>query len=61
MNLPKQYHFRPGPQGLRAWDVHRLIALAESLPIEEVLLCRRGGSCMTRPDHVGKRPDELPY
>lgn len=38
MNLRKQYHFRPGPDGLRAWDVHRLIALAEPLPVEEVPL-----------------------
>jgi hypothetical protein len=38
MNLRRQYHFRPGPQGLRAWDVHRLIALAETLPVEEVPL-----------------------
>lgn len=38
MNLRKQYHFRPGPQGLCAWDVHRLIALAELLPVEDLLL-----------------------
>jgi hypothetical protein len=38
MNLRRQYHFRPGPQGLRAWDVHRLIALAEPLLVEEVPL-----------------------
>ena len=36
--LRKQYHFRPGPDGLRAWDVHRLIALVESLPVIEVPL-----------------------
>jgi len=36
--LRKQYHFRPGPDGLRAWDIHRLIALAESLPVIEVPL-----------------------
>src|SRR3982751_127009 len=34
--LRKQYHFRPGPDGLRAWDVHRLIALAEPRPVIEV-------------------------
>jgi hypothetical protein len=38
LTLRKQYHFRPGPQGLRAWDVHRLIELAELLPIVEVPL-----------------------
>ena len=38
MELRKQYHFRPGPQGLRAWDVHRLIALADPLPVDEVPL-----------------------
>ncbi len=36
--LRKQYHFRPGPDGLRAWDVHRLIALAEPLPVIQVPL-----------------------
>jgi hypothetical protein len=36
MELRKQYHFRPGPDGLRAWDVHRLIDLAASLPVIEV-------------------------
>src|SRR5215831_14062017 len=34
--LRKQYHFRPGPNGLHAWDVHRLLALAEPLPIIEI-------------------------
>jgi hypothetical protein len=34
----KQYHFRPGPDGLRAWDVDRLIALADALPAIEVPL-----------------------
>src|SRR6187431_2454112 len=37
-SLRKQYHFRPGPHGLRAWDIHRLIALAEPLPVDEVPL-----------------------
>jgi len=36
--LRKQYHFRPGPEGLRAWDVHRLIALAEPLPVIQIPL-----------------------
>jgi hypothetical protein len=26
-----QYHFRPGAQGLRAWSVHRLIAISSSI------------------------------
>jgi hypothetical protein len=34
----KQYHFRPGPDGLRAWDVDRLIALAQELPVIDVPL-----------------------
>jgi hypothetical protein len=34
----KQYHFRPGPDGLRAWDVDRLVALAAALPVIEVPL-----------------------
>ena len=36
--LRRQYHFRPGPQGLRAWDVHRLIRLARDLPVQQVPL-----------------------
>lgn len=38
MTLRKQYHFRPGPDGLRAWDIHRLVDLAKDLPIVEVAL-----------------------
>jgi hypothetical protein len=34
----KQYHFRPSPGGLYAWDVDRLIALSEALPTEAVAL-----------------------
>lgn len=33
-----QYHFRPGPNGLRAWDVRKLIALSEVLPTQQVPL-----------------------
>ena len=36
--LRRQYHFRPGPHGLRAWDVHRLIRLARDLPVQRVPL-----------------------
>jgi hypothetical protein len=36
--MRKQYHFRPGSHGLRAWDVDRLVVLAESLPVVEVAL-----------------------
>ena len=28
----KQYFFRPSPQGLLAWDVHRLIDLSRNFP-----------------------------
>jgi hypothetical protein len=34
--MRKQYHFWPGQQGLDAWDVDRLIALASDLPVEQV-------------------------
>lgn len=126
MDLRMQYHFRPGPDGLRAWNVHRLIALAEPLPVDAVplsaireldedywsfdgvpLTCRQIAEHMQliseadlrfpillssdgrvmdgmhrvakaliekrqglpakrfvhdpEPDHVGKRPEELPY
>ena len=33
-----QYHFRHSPQGLRAWDVHRLIAQSSHLVRERVPL-----------------------
>ncbi len=36
--LRRQYHFRPGPDGLRAWDVHRLIRLTRGLPVMQVPL-----------------------
>ena len=36
--MRKQYHFRPSPAGLRAWDVDRLVKLTESLPRERVPL-----------------------
>ena len=34
--MRKQYHFRPGPKGLRAWDIGRLIALSRDLPVIEI-------------------------
>jgi hypothetical protein len=36
--MRRQYHFRPGPDGLRAWDVARLVVLAEGLPTVRVSL-----------------------
>jgi hypothetical protein len=36
--MRKQYHLRPSPAGLLAWDVHRLIALAQAYPVEFVPL-----------------------
>ena len=36
--MRKQYHFRPGDSGLRAWDVDRLVELARHLPVEHVAL-----------------------
>ena len=33
-----QYHFRPGPNGLRAWNVARLIRLSKNLPIQQFAL-----------------------
>ena len=36
--MRKQYHFRPGPNGLRAWDVDRLVTLTRYLPVVEVPL-----------------------
>lgn len=34
--MRKQYHLRPSPSGLLAWDVHRLIDLTSHLPQVEV-------------------------
>lgn len=36
--LRKQYHFRPSPNGFYAWDVGRLIELAQDLPVLEIPL-----------------------
>jgi hypothetical protein len=36
--MRKQYHFRRSPQGLCAWDVDRLVKLAQNLPRERVPL-----------------------
>ena len=36
--MRKQYHFRPGPGGLDAWDVDRLIILVEHQPVEQIPL-----------------------
>ncbi|MQQ99973.1 hypothetical protein [Glaciimonas soli] len=36
--MRKQYHFRPSEAGLRAWDVHKLLALSADLPIFSVPL-----------------------
>ena len=33
-----QYHFRNSPEGLRAWDVHRLVELSRGLVPERVPL-----------------------
>jgi hypothetical protein len=33
-----QYHFRPSPRGLRAWNVHRLVQLSRDLKRERVPL-----------------------
>jgi hypothetical protein len=36
--MRKQYHFRPSAAGLRAWDIHRLVALSKQLEPELVLI-----------------------
>jgi hypothetical protein len=36
--MRKQYNFWPGPDGLDAWDVDRLIALSAGLPVVKVPL-----------------------
>jgi hypothetical protein len=34
----KQYHFRPSSNGLRAWDIDRLVMLTKGLPTIQVPL-----------------------
>ena len=36
--MRKQYHHVPSEDGLRIWDVDRLVELARNLPVEEVPL-----------------------
>jgi hypothetical protein len=36
--MRKQYNFWPGPVGLDAWDVDRLIELSRDLPVKQVAL-----------------------
>jgi hypothetical protein len=36
--MRKQYHFRPAPDGLDAWDVDRLVALVRDVPTEQISL-----------------------
>ena len=36
--MRKQYHFRPGPAGLDAWDVDRLLTMVEDEPVVEIPL-----------------------
>ena len=36
--MRKQYHFRPSPAGLLAWDVDRLIVLAQGLAVQQLAL-----------------------
>ena len=43
-----QYHFRPSPDGLLAWDVRRLIELSSDLAVEHVELA---GICELDENH----------
>ncbi len=36
--MRKQYNFWPGPEGLDAWDVDRLIAMSADLPVVKIPL-----------------------
>ncbi|HEX9275855.1 MAG TPA: hypothetical protein VGA51_05580 [Casimicrobiaceae bacterium] len=36
--MRKQYHLRAGPDGLKAWDIDRLVALASALQPQRVAL-----------------------
>jgi hypothetical protein len=41
-HVRKQYHFRPGSRGLDAWDVDRLVAAVDEVPVEDVPLTEIG-------------------
>mgnify|MGYP003600794144 FL=1 len=36
--MRKQYNLRPSKDGLKAWDVHRLVELSKNFPIKNILL-----------------------
>lgn len=36
--MRKQYNLRPSEQGLKAWDVHRLIKLSKDFPVKHIML-----------------------
>jgi hypothetical protein len=36
--MRKQYNLRKSEEGLKAWDVHRLIELSKNLPVKSILL-----------------------
>lgn len=36
--MRKQYNLRPSEQGLKAWDVHRLIELSKDFAVKHILL-----------------------
>lgn len=36
--MRKQYNLRPSEQGLKAWDVHRLIELSKDFPVKCIML-----------------------
>ena len=38
LSIRAQYHFRPAPEGLLAWDVRRLVRLSRELPVRPVPL-----------------------
>ncbi|MBV7596304.1 hypothetical protein [Aeromonas sp. sia0103] len=40
LSIRAQYHFRPAPEGLLAWDVRRLVRLSRGLPVQAVPLAQ---------------------
>ena len=38
LSIRAQYHFRPAPEGLLAWDVRRLVRLSRTLPVRSLPL-----------------------
>ena len=58
--LRRPCHFRPGPNGVRAWDVHRQIRLSPGLPVQAVQGVPLGDIAELDKNGWCEHADELP-